>query len=64
MIETDVPQTDLRARQKAPVVASECSRTTPTEIFLCVLVVVLGVLVGIVIALFTGLATGWIAFNC
>jgi hypothetical protein len=64
MIETAAPQTDLHARQKVPPVASECSQTTPTEIFLRVVVVVLGVLVGIVIALFTGLATGWIAFNC
>jgi hypothetical protein len=64
MIETAAPQTDLHAEQKAPVVVSECSRTTATEIFLRVLVVVLGVLVGIVIAVFTGFATGWIAIRC
>ena len=64
MIETVAPQTDLHAEQKAPVVASECNRPTPTEIFLRVVVVVLGVLVGIFIALFTALANGWIAFPC
>jgi len=64
MIETAAPQTGLHAEQKARGEAFECSRTTPTEIFLRVLVVVLGVLVGIVIALITGFATGWITINC
>jgi hypothetical protein len=64
MIETAAPQTDLHAEQKAPVVASECSGTTSTEIFLRVVVVTLGIFVGIVIALFTSLAMAWIVFNC